>query len=217
MAALLVAIGVMGIMLTVAMPAWKTAAQREREAELIFRGEQYARALMLFQRRVANAAPPSIDFLVEERFLRKKYKDPITDDDFALVVAGQNARPGAGGNSGATPDGGRGAAPAPSQPFGGTAGTPVGGGIAGVVSKSTAQSLRLYNGRDHYNEWVFTPTEQTQAPGVPGAAQPGVVPGAPLGGGPGRGRSGGDRTGPGGRSGPRQGGLPQIPFEPPQG
>ena len=29
--------------------------------------------------------PPSIDFLVQQRFLRKKYKDPITDGDFQII------------------------------------------------------------------------------------------------------------------------------------
>ena len=51
MAALLVALGVMSLMLSIALPVWHHAAQGEREAELIFRGEQYARAIMLYQRQ----------------------------------------------------------------------------------------------------------------------------------------------------------------------
>ena len=43
MAALLVSIGVMMLLMSVAMPVWRTQAQREKEAELIFRGEQIAR------------------------------------------------------------------------------------------------------------------------------------------------------------------------------
>src|SRR4029450_1654825 len=49
MAALLVGMSVMAIIMSVAMPVWNTAARRERETELIFRGEQYARAVALFQ------------------------------------------------------------------------------------------------------------------------------------------------------------------------
>src|SRR5215204_1935427 len=90
MAALLVALTVMAILMTAAFPAWRTAAQREKEAELIFRGEQYARAITLFQRKYANASPPTIDVLLNEKFLRKKYKDPITNDDFQPVTAGTN-------------------------------------------------------------------------------------------------------------------------------
>src|SRR5690349_17421402 len=41
MAALLVAISIMMVMMTVAMPVYKQAARREKEDELVFRGEQY--------------------------------------------------------------------------------------------------------------------------------------------------------------------------------
>jgi type II secretory pathway pseudopilin PulG len=47
MAALLVGLSVMSIMLGAALPVWQTAITREREAELIFRGEQYAHAISL--------------------------------------------------------------------------------------------------------------------------------------------------------------------------
>ena len=79
MVALLVAMSIMSVMLTVAMPVWHQMAQREKEAELIFRGQQYARAIGMFQRRAGpGALPPTLDVLVEQRFLRSKYKDPIT-------------------------------------------------------------------------------------------------------------------------------------------
>ncbi len=45
MAVLLVGMSVMAVMLTVAMPVWKQTTQREKETELVFRGEQYARAI----------------------------------------------------------------------------------------------------------------------------------------------------------------------------
>ena len=51
MAALLVALSVMAVLASAAMPTWKQLSQREKEAELIFRGQQYARAIGLFQRR----------------------------------------------------------------------------------------------------------------------------------------------------------------------
>ena len=61
-------------------------AQREKEEELVFRGEQYAHAIGLFQRRTANSYPPNLDVLVQQKLLRKKYKDPITDDDFVPIA-----------------------------------------------------------------------------------------------------------------------------------
>lgn len=56
MAALLVSIAVMGILMSALIPVWTTAVQREREAELVFRGEQYARAIGLFQRKYAGGS-----------------------------------------------------------------------------------------------------------------------------------------------------------------
>src|SRR3954452_25400652 len=112
MAALLVAMTIMAIMFTVVMPVWKQAAQREKEEELVFRGKQYVHAIGLFQRKFANAYPPNIDVLVAQRFLRKKYKDPITNDDFVPIPVGQ----GAPGNRQATGQrGGFGGATSPGQ------------------------------------------------------------------------------------------------------
>jgi type II secretory pathway pseudopilin PulG len=217
MAVLLVALSVMGVMLTVAMPVWKQMAQREKEEELIFRGQQYARAIGLFQRRAGpGVLPPNLDVLVQQRFLRKKYKDPITGEDFQPLLAGQPT-PGAPGM--ATPPGGRGATTQAGASSGssstvgrgGVAGTALtqpgqvpggpgatagaAGGIQGVVSKSKAKSIRIYNGRNAYNEWAFVFVPQVQAPvggGAPGTGrgrgqQP---PGAPGVGTPGRGRQG---------------------------
>ena len=51
MAALLVAMGVIAVVLSTTLPVFSTMARREREAELVFRGQQYARAVSLFQRK----------------------------------------------------------------------------------------------------------------------------------------------------------------------
>src|SRR5256885_7333993 len=86
MAALLVAMSIMAILFTVAMPVWKQTAQREKEEELVFRGKQYVHAIKLYSRKYANAFPPNLDVLVEQRFLRKRFKDPITHEDRKSVV-----------------------------------------------------------------------------------------------------------------------------------
>ena len=88
MAALLVGLSIMAVLMSAALPVWSRQMKREREEELIWRGNQYARAVGLFQRKFANTFPPTIDILVEQRFLRKKYKDPITNDDFMPIPAG---------------------------------------------------------------------------------------------------------------------------------
>src|SRR3954466_1278627 len=87
MAALLVALAVMMVLMSVAMPVWRTQMQREKEAELIFRGEQIARGINLYMRKMGGASyPPSLDVLVQGRFLRKKYKDPMTENDPSVAM-----------------------------------------------------------------------------------------------------------------------------------
>src|SRR4051812_27191589 len=100
MAALLVGMTIMALFLSMALPAWKTMTQRDKEDELVFRGQQYAPAVVLFQRKYANTFPPNIDILLNEHYLRKKYKDPITNGDFQIIYANQQqgtAQPSAGG------------------------------------------------------------------------------------------------------------------------
>src|SRR5688500_183431 len=187
MVALLVAMSVMAILMGAALPAYHTMARREKEAELVFRGEQYARAIGLWQQKFANQPAPSIDVLVEQRFLRKKYKDPITDDEFQLLGAGA-AAPGQT-QQGTTPQGRGGAQGSAQQEMqrlqqsmqqaqerlaaiSGGRGNAV-GGIVGVTSKSSEKSLRLYNGRDVYNQWVFMPVARGRAGGGARGGAPG--------------------------------------------
>jgi type II secretory pathway pseudopilin PulG len=225
MAALLVGLGIMAVMMTVVMPVWRQTAQREKEAELVFRGEQYARAIELYGRKLPGALPPNLDVLVDQKFLRKKYKDPITGGDFDLVSPAATPGPqrGAQQPGGFAPDGrGQGQATAPNAGRGAAPGGPVGiqAGITAVVSKSKDTSIRLYKGRNHYNEWVFEPVRRAQAPGAgpPGAATPGQRggPGQPPIGPGGPGQRGGPGQPPIGPGGPGQRGGPgQQPIGPP--
>ena len=226
MAALLVAMSVMAVMLGALLPQWTTLATREKEQELIFRGNQYARAIGLFQRKFANTAPPSIDVLVEQRFLRKKYKDPITNDDFQPIYANQAAQ-GVVTAPGAALRPGEQASASLSTParqglqtgFNNTGATGA-GGIIGVTSKSTESSLKIYNGRSKYNEWAFVYVQTAQRPqgpgqgpttGGPGGAGPQQRPG-PFGMPPGSFGNPGQR--PGGQQGPFAPGSSQ-PNRPP--
>jgi type II secretory pathway pseudopilin PulG len=218
MAALLVGLSVMGIILGMVMPVWQTWARREREAELVFRGEQYVQAIGLFSRQTGGF-PTSMNALRDGRYIRRLYKDPITNQDFQPVYLGQVASgaigaptapggrvggipgrgqqpatgrgaapPTQGRGTGTTPQGGR----AGQSPFGPAAGTGAQGAgpIIGVVSRSTAESLRQYNGRGRYNEWLFVSTAATQQPGGPAGTQTPGVGGPGRQGGPGRGLPG---------------------------
>ena len=77
-----IAIGlvILGIAMTAAVPLWQKVMQREREQELIFRGYQYMQAIELYQRKYPGAYPADIDVLVKEKFLRKAYTDPFSED-----------------------------------------------------------------------------------------------------------------------------------------
>lgn len=229
MAVLIVALGVLAILWTIAMPVWNQLAKREKEEELIFRGTQYARAIGLFQRKYANANPPSLGVLIDQHFLRRKYKDPMVPDGEFQLLYQTPQQPGPPG--GGQPQG-RGV-PTPQAPITATSpGTQGGGGlvstttqqtsggIIGVASKSKEVSLRVYNGRTHYNEWQFIYLQTSAQPGVGAgpAAGRGVVPafGAPgsPGGAGGRGGRGDGRGGPGrgtpSAPGPDRGGF-QFP------
>jgi type II secretory pathway pseudopilin PulG len=217
MAALLVGIAIMTVMMTVAMPTWKQMVQREKEEELVFRGEQIAHSIGMFQKKFANAYPPSIDVLVEQKFLRKKYKDPVTNEDFVPLTQAQQqaSTPGgpASGRGGQPAQGQRGT-PAPGAgPLGlvssGSPGGAPAGGIIGVTSKSTAVSIRLYKGRSHYNEWLFIYAPSTGAPGTgaPGAGQRGNNPNPPGQRGTGNPFGGNGPFPPGGQRGPGPGAV----------
>lgn len=188
MAALLVSIAVMGVLMSVAMPAYRHLAIREKEAELVFRGEQYARAIALYRAKNGNQFPPSVDVLVQGKYLRKKYKDPMSPDgEFRTILVGNQA-------AAQNPQQGRGNQPP--QGRGGQLGAFAGGGVMGVASKSTETSIRIYKGQTRYDLWPFT-FNMVNRPGgnMGGPTVPGGRGGQPQ---PGVGR-GGRGTGPGGR------------------
>tara|TARA_Y100000588_G_scaffold36271_1_gene34847 strand:+ start:162 stop:752 length:591 start_codon:yes stop_codon:yes gene_type:complete len=157
MVSLLVGLGIMSIVLSILLPVWNQSARRDREFELIFRGEQYARAVELYQRRFAGAYPPDFSTLIEQRLLRRMYRDPMTaDGEFRLVYLSQ-VEEFIGESS--TRDGlGESQEDETREPI------QVGlinfdnrerGGVVGVVSQSVETALRVYNGRQKYNEWAF--------------------------------------------------------------
>jgi hypothetical protein len=219
MAALLTMIAVMSIILSAALPVWRHEMRREREAELVFRGEQYARAVGLFNRKY-RTYPPNLDVLVQQKFLRKKYKDPITGKDFRPIYVGGIAARQASGAA-APPGVQRTQQQQPQQQQQQAqqaqqaqpalqAGVRPGGGLMGVASTSEDTSIRIYKGRTKYHQWEFVfaqaaarpgPAGMPGRPGGPGQSRPGMPsrPGGPGGlGRPGTGRPGGPGMNPGG-------------------
>jgi type II secretory pathway pseudopilin PulG len=157
MAALLVAMAIMAVFMSVALPVWRQAAQREKEEELIWRGQQYDRALQLFRRKTSAPGAPNVDILISQKYLRRKYKDPITGGDFEFKPVG--------------PGGLRSLPPGVPQPQ-----RAEGQLIGGVRSRSKAKSIRLLNGRDHYDQWEFTYVPYNPNAKPPGTGGPGTSP-----------------------------------------
>jgi type II secretory pathway pseudopilin PulG len=92
--ALLAAIVIIGISLGSATKYWQSVIVRDKEEELLFRGEQYRLAIERYFYAVPgiNQFPQSIDDLMKDsrtvegkRYLRQKYKDPFTNEDFVEI------------------------------------------------------------------------------------------------------------------------------------
>jgi type II secretory pathway pseudopilin PulG len=189
------------ISLTAALPDIYTQGVREREEELIFRGNEYARAIMLFRRQFRRF-PTSVKELLETngiRFLRREYPDPMTkkgkwrfihaDAAGTPIDSRTLSRPKppsplalGGPSSQEKPDS---ASPPPTSGRfeSGEEGQPKetsaffgdkgvqGAFIIGVASMSRKQSIRVWNNKTRYDDWEFLGVEMNQG-GVPGAVGP---------------------------------------------
>ena len=86
----------LALSLSVAASRMASDIERDHERELIQRGLQYQRAVQLYYRKF-GAYPPTVDALVKTtdiRFLRKRYKDPITgQDDWVPIHFGEAKTP----------------------------------------------------------------------------------------------------------------------------
>jgi len=82
---------VTGISLTAASKYWSTVIKREKEEELLFRGDQIKSAITSYYNHTPKGRTPSYPrnledllkdprFLTVRRHLRKVYKDPATED-----------------------------------------------------------------------------------------------------------------------------------------
>ena len=127
---------IMAIGITAAAKQWKTVVQREKEADLLWRGIEIQTAIQFYSnaKKVGSLIPgEKYPLTLEELtkppkpFLRRVYKDPITGGDWQYI-------------------------PGPT------------GGIMGVKSASTLAPLKQhqfpaavahFEGFDKYNQWVF--------------------------------------------------------------
>ena len=163
---------IMAIGITAAAKQWKTVVQREKEADLLWRGIEIQTAIQFYSNAKKPLSPvpgEKYPLTLEELtkppkpFLRRAYKDPITGGDWQYI-------------------------PGPT------------GGIMGVKSASTLAPLKQhqfpaavahFEGFGKYSDWIFlfpsasTPQAQQSmlgqqtpgaGPGPPGPVPPGFPP-----------------------------------------
>lgn len=193
---LVMTIAVMSIMMGVAVQAVSFQMQREREAELIFRGEQYVEAIRIFKAKYGrNPMRLKEIWEADPKVIRQKWKDPMTNsENWGIVFMGQERQVGGQGTG---LDGG-GPQPTGTPGFGGSGqqgrrpgGLPDGvqrnedgelmGPIVGVHSTSCDESIKIYEGRTSYCEWRFILKEENQRGGGRGGGRPGGGGGQPGG------------------------------------
>lgn len=152
--AVLFAVAILSGGLALAGEMWETSARREREAELLFVGNQYRIAIQrYFLSGPQRQYPRSLEDLLKdprrpttERYLRRLYPDPLTGENWSLIRA---------------PD----------------------GGILGVHSVSEARPLKTsgfhqrdaaFEGAERYSDWKFAhlapPAPSPSAGSKPGTA-----------------------------------------------
>lgn len=136
--ALLIFIAIMGVGLAATSEVWHTAAKRDREKELLFVGNQFRNAIMMYYNNGLGRGgryPMSLDDLLKDprypatkRYLRKIYLDPETNSAKWEFIKGPN------------------------------------GEILGVHSTSEDEPIKKSNfnladqdfeGKTKYSEWVF--------------------------------------------------------------
>jgi len=91
---LLIAVAIMGVGLALTGTVWHTEVRREKEAELLFIGGEFRRAIKQYHQR-GGQYPQRIEDLLKDprqqtnvRYLRKLYLDPITGSKDWGVVRG---------------------------------------------------------------------------------------------------------------------------------
>jgi len=82
---IMVAVAISSIALGAAVQAWSVRLQRDKEEELIFRAQQYVRAILAYRKEHAGQFPTNLEDLGKPgprqlRYIRRLYKDPLAKD-----------------------------------------------------------------------------------------------------------------------------------------
>ncbi|MEK6681996.1 MAG: type II secretion system protein [Nitrospirota bacterium] len=141
---LMFSIVIIGIGLSVIGPSWKTAKKIENEEELLFRGKEIVDAIIAYYTGFPGqqAFPAKLEDLLKDprypttkRYLRKLYRDPITNGDWTLILDANQRIRGAKSKSEEAP----------------------------LKKANFPDEFKSFEGKKKYNEWVFEymPKSQT--------------------------------------------------------
>ena len=167
----MVIMAVMAIFLTVAVESASFQQRREKEEELIFRGNQVVEAIRLFRARFGRFPTTLVELVkANPRVLRKVWNDPMTGrPDWLPVYLGEEGTTLQPLPGGVTPQ--QQPTPQPTPGPGIAAGQgPRGGPIIGVRSRVCSDAIKIYDGHTRYCEWKFYYDPNKQKTGVRPAA-----------------------------------------------
>jgi hypothetical protein len=133
------AINIFAILALTAHSMWETEIQLDLEDELLFRARQYKTAIELYLKKNINVYPRDLKDLYEDKFIRKLFKDPMSESGkWNLVMRG-----GTGETKGLliVPEELKEQYLSKAR-------------IIGVCSTSVEEGIRVYRGKKRYCEWA---------------------------------------------------------------
>jgi len=153
---LMLFVALLAIAATAVAPMISFQSRRDREEEMIHRGVQYSRAIRRYYKKFGRY-PVRIEDLESAnnlRFLRKRYKDPVSGQDFKILHLGEvklTIAPGIAGAAAVGPNGTIGGLPGNAGQAGAAAAVPASntgqaGAAAAVPTSNTGQAGVLVTG-----------------------------------------------------------------------
>ncbi len=143
----IIAVNLLAIFSLMAASMWERESEREREAELFFRGNEYVRAIAKFRKKNLNRYPENIEILFKKKFIRKLYKDPVSDSgEWNFVMKSKVS-------------GNKKLLIVPAAMLGKYIKRAY---LIGVSSTSINEGFRVYRGKSRYDEWAFYFGQKTE-------------------------------------------------------
>lgn len=138
--AAIIAINIFAVLVMKGRSMWEVELQRDLEEELFFRAKQYVFAIEQYMKKNSNLPPQNFDVLLKGKFLRQRYRDPITNSEKWNIVL--RSMTSAKGDLLVVPEDQLDAYVTQGQ-------------IIGVASSSCEEGYRIYRKKKKYCEWAF--------------------------------------------------------------